>query len=317
MTLLTSSNDYETTADLIAAAEAKSLSVTPRKIARWQSEGLLPRPRQIYPPGEPGSVTIFPTGTSGQLIALIIISIAHRKAVDRGWYLWRLGFDVHRKYGEDVLRRAAIEKDKFLKTIADKSEAGFDGQKGISDDAHEKLDKLVRKEVHHPLAGPLKRKLGEDRLISLLAVMLQTPLGQFLPWDKDTGSWDDSFLADRSIHSQALGINAQKDQQTYGGLMSWIGEQFAGTNFTGILNSVSSDQLRYIARELSLLEGLPEKLERLAALKTSKTMTGESSETTISEQAGIIISWIIAREFPPIKTKIEQLIAQMRANVKT
>ena len=73
---------------------------------------------------------------------------------------------------------------------------GEDGAKDLSDGTFEKLDRLVKNEVHHPVAGPLKRKLGTDRMVSFLAVLLQTTLGRFLPWDKATDSWDTLFLAD-------------------------------------------------------------------------------------------------------------------------
>jgi hypothetical protein len=61
--------DYETAAEIISIADANGLKVGVRKLARWQSEGLMPRPRQIHVPGVPGSVAVFPKGASGQLWA--------------------------------------------------------------------------------------------------------------------------------------------------------------------------------------------------------------------------------------------------------
>jgi hypothetical protein len=79
---------------LLAAAQDAGFEVTPRQLARWHQEGLLPRPKQHSLGRGKGTESIYLDGTAKQLIALCRFKRNQRRLDYLAWQLWWAGFEV-------------------------------------------------------------------------------------------------------------------------------------------------------------------------------------------------------------------------------
>lgn len=108
---MTTPLDGETTETLIATAAAHDYTVTETQLVRWHREGLLP------PIGQPlarrflgrgrGSETLYPAGTSAQLLALCGLHAHERRLVPLGWSLWWQGYVVSPTLIREALQHLA------------------------------------------------------------------------------------------------------------------------------------------------------------------------------------------------------------------
>src|SRR5215216_72727 len=99
--------DGEKAVDILALARAANRIVTERQLTRWHVEGLIPRPRQSWSPGRPGSQAIYPLGTGDQVLALHEIARNYRRSKDQGWLLWWRGFPVDKRFWRSELEQVA------------------------------------------------------------------------------------------------------------------------------------------------------------------------------------------------------------------
>ena len=84
--------------EIIHLAKSYDFTVSKRQLSRWQTQGLIPRPRQLHKRGIAGSHSVYPLHTGVQVCSLCKIA-THFKDQERiGWYLWRLGWPVDEKY---------------------------------------------------------------------------------------------------------------------------------------------------------------------------------------------------------------------------
>jgi hypothetical protein len=74
--------------------EAKNYNVTARQLARWHYEGLLLRPKQYSLGRGKGTQTLYPPGTTKQVLALCEIRKSERRLGYVAWKLWWQGYNV-------------------------------------------------------------------------------------------------------------------------------------------------------------------------------------------------------------------------------
>lgn len=84
----------ETAARLLAIAEWNGFRVSRSQLARWHREDLLPRPTIRRLGKSHGTESVYPAGTSRQLLALCEIHRHHPRPADIGWRLWRQDYPV-------------------------------------------------------------------------------------------------------------------------------------------------------------------------------------------------------------------------------
>jgi hypothetical protein len=158
----------ETADDILSFLNVRGFSLTARQLKRWHTEGLLPAPRQVHKSGQTGSMTIFPSGTRGQVAALAIIARAFKKRTLRGWYLWRLGFQVAEAYWRPRLLLAAERLTAGRSAIV----STIDEVPAISEPAVTEIEHHSHQAVSHPFAGRLKQQIGADQLAAFLVDMV-------------------------------------------------------------------------------------------------------------------------------------------------
>src|SRR6185437_1480595 len=87
---------------LLAAARAAGFDVSRAQLARWHRIGLLSKPEVAWLGRGKGSRTIYPTGTTFQLIALCRLHEHERSLSVVGWKLWLRGFSVADRYWRTI-----------------------------------------------------------------------------------------------------------------------------------------------------------------------------------------------------------------------
>src|SRR5260221_14480952 len=86
---------YGETADaLIAHMRSCDFTVTKSELARWHRAGLLPRPQRYSLGRGRGMVSVYPTGTTDQLLALCIIHRSEKRLPYVAWRLWWEDYSV-------------------------------------------------------------------------------------------------------------------------------------------------------------------------------------------------------------------------------
>ena len=148
----------ERASDILARARSAGFSLRERQLKRWHYEGLIPKPTQSWTEGIQGSDTIYPFGSGDQLLALCTICQRFRRAQDRGWFLWWLGFSVGEVFWKDALNNSAGWYDAIIPRILSllSSDNGID----ISQNGSWPLSKLRTVQIGDVLFRQLRKRLG-------------------------------------------------------------------------------------------------------------------------------------------------------------
>ena len=101
---------------LLEVARVAGFVVTPQQLARWHRLGLLPRPVQRGQGRGRGTVTMYPGGTSRQLVELCRARSGTRELIRVGFRMWWRGFEVDFTLVERVLRGAAVRLDERVRS---------------------------------------------------------------------------------------------------------------------------------------------------------------------------------------------------------
>ncbi len=149
--------------DLIEAAASLGYAITPAQVARWHRAGLLPRPAQRSLGRGRGTETVYPAGTSVQLVALCQMKDEERRLDRLAFRLWWDGFPVDPEVIKEFLKVVAGPmEDKVRQAIADGQVAGIVG-------------------------APLRQFLGRDRIAAIAARIQDgddpSTGTEVLPWD--------------------------------------------------------------------------------------------------------------------------------------
>lgn len=156
--------DPEPRDEVIRYAAAFGNKVSAAQLARWHRAGLLPRPRQ-QPLGRGlGTATLYPSGTSAQLVALCQIREEERRLDRVAFRLWWEGFSVDSQVIRNHLTATIAPMEEKVRQAAANAETA----KGID--------------------GSLKRALGPRRVETIAAKLEQLPaagdaLKAVLPWE--------------------------------------------------------------------------------------------------------------------------------------
>src|SRR5260370_8260751 len=124
-------NPGETTEALIAHVSSYGFPVTKTELTRWHRAGLLPRPQRRSLGRGRGMVSIYPPGTTDQLLALCTIHRSEKRLPYVAWRLWWEGYNVplsairgflegartHRHQGIEEIRQLHHPPDQLAKLL--------------------------------------------------------------------------------------------------------------------------------------------------------------------------------------------------------
>lgn len=146
---------------LLATAKSKGFTLSPAQVARWHRVGLLRRPRQQSLGRGRGTETIYPAGSTTQLLALCEQRMKKRSLKVVGWNLWLQGFPVAEKFWKADLRDAAQHWDRVRNKIERLLYPG--GSTEPSERALKLFAKLAEARIANPIFRGVRKRVRTRR----------------------------------------------------------------------------------------------------------------------------------------------------------
>jgi hypothetical protein len=181
----------ETADDVLSTVRAAGQKVSRAQLTRWHVFGVIPSPIQRHRPGIRGTETVYPAGTSEQVLAAAPLVKQIRIFDDVRVQLWLRGFTVERGFIAYGIRQTLYSgldlSDSFLASFG----AAAQGIKvALSGDAADKALSRVSEDELYSLS---KREPG----IALRHAISLIPFGYVVEWDRQLAFIARWFLASR------------------------------------------------------------------------------------------------------------------------
>lgn len=262
---MASETQGEPSASLIDAAKAAGYSLTENRLARWHRDGLLPRPIVKHLGQGRGTVSLYPCGTTRQLIDLLALRQGRGSLLDVGFRLWLAGYPVSDRYSFDYLRDVAVQYDRIIRRLKEARDRLLSDDDEIQDEAWADLAKISTKRIEIKFVRRIRKRVGRKRFVTFLRIVLDVATGEFegfsTEYDNPSGSYDDSVLR------AALGIMGIKARFLNGALL-WLKDPieqafinlshlFGSSTFPDIVDAIDRDRVPDIRGEFwTLLSGI-------------------------------------------------------------
>jgi hypothetical protein len=192
---------------VLAKARAAGFEVEKDDLRRWHREGLIPKPEQRWTEGVGGSQAIYPAGSGDQLCALCVIQAKNRSsAMNWGWKLWWLGFDVDGKYWRHKLRAQAKLIDRssleLVSTLGDQDDDRYNAV----------VTALRTARTRNVPFRQLRRRLTARHFEGMVGLIFQILERSFRGWSF-APSDDADALRDRMMSERFFGFRRAKDSR--------------------------------------------------------------------------------------------------------
>ena len=201
---------FELAHDLVRKARDAGFYVTTSQIARWNREGLLPKPRQSGLGRGGGSEVRYQTGTGDQLLALCGLHREYRNFEKAGWYLWLNGFSVSDRYWRTPLLSAALnfidKRRLFKKKLLDVSQ-GIVSVRATGARVFEELSTVPINNRHFRRA---RRRVGSRQIGEFCRLMTTIAVGAYRAYSQHH---EDERATESKVIERGLGLaRAYRDQ---------------------------------------------------------------------------------------------------------
>lgn len=229
----------ETKKDILAAVNSGDYSVSPDQLRRWHRVGILPRPKQDHL-GRRGSQTVYPSGTTDQVIEICRIQQKERRFAFIAWELWWNGFEVEPQVIRKFMKRSVDEWEKAKLKISGLDTEALNSKIEASGEARFK-NKVIRK---------ARKRIGRKNFPDFFKAQLAVGLGTYSKQTLEAQS-------DQMMVEKAFDLERAREQQI-GEIRPWMnGEQlneaskfFGQLEFSVILSNITDEELTQ-ARNLS------------------------------------------------------------------
>lgn len=169
----------EPTATILAAVAKAGFQVPEARLTRWHRAGIISKPVQKSLGRGKGTVSLYPAGTSRQVLAICYLRNKHHRLDDVRWLLWFNGFPIEESYWRGHLRNAALEWDKKINCL-NQAYAVMDGE---DEAASEALDAALSAAFDKRLPPSFLRKLrkivGRKNFDTIRQFVLALGTGKF------------------------------------------------------------------------------------------------------------------------------------------
>ena len=319
----------ERAVDILVRVRNAGFAVSERQLKRWHFEGLLPAPAQAWSSGVPGSETIYPIGTSDQLLALCALRRSFRRSTAVGWLLWWHGFRVNDRYWKLPLRKLAASHDKIAPSLI---------RLVTTDDAIESAPRTFRlfqrlrmMRVGNALFRQLRKRVGQGYFDTVMARLLEILAGDFEGWSAGAEFDDPDVQHDKSAIRKALGLAPPPgrnpaashgvDDEEIEQVLVLVSARIGGARLADILRDCSDKQ---IAEARNELRGLL----MLAATATlpGNDLKGKFGLKVLSKYVtrapfrtnGLILIYLLAlKEDESFNKNMNNLLEKLRIEIKS
>lgn len=243
-------NAWESAGDVLAAARNGGFEITDWQLGRWHRADLLPEPIQEHVLGSAGSKTIYPKGTTNQLLAICQIIQVFPHSLQRcGETLWWRGFPVGKQYWRNVLEERAVWYDEYLSKGFLKSTDGRD----------ERLESLRTSRTSDKTFRQIRNRLRSRYFATFIELLAQVLRGDF---DKWTNYISDDSSADKLALDKAMGLGRARDEtevsrrprlyDDFEGVFELMSGRLGGTKLIDVYKDLSDERILQTRNEIRL-----------------------------------------------------------------
>ena len=310
----------ESAAEILAVSKNAGVSLTVWMIRRWHRAGLLPKPVQKYRLGTGGSETIYPIGTTNQLLALCkFIELFPRSLQLCGEALWWRGFPVGHKYWRDVLQNSAAWYDLYAPQFL---------QMMSADNSAEPLETLRTFRTEDKIFRQIRKRLGPKYFAVFLEFLGQIINGEFEGWATyvQDGSDSDKMAIDKAIRLGRV-RNARKLSQRpivyddFENVFKLMSARLGGLKLTEIYQSLSDRQIVAARNELRLLFWIAKysntAIGSFASRRGLQTLIDISDQILFTKIGQVMLLFLAAlKEEPTFQQSVGNAIAEFRKSAR-
>jgi hypothetical protein len=216
----------ETAEALIERMSSYGFTVTRTELARWHRAGLLPRPQRRSLGRGYGMVSVYPPGTTEQLLALCTLHRSEKRLPYVAWRLWWEGYPVPISCVQQFLEEARIHWQQGIDELQKLQEHPEQLSKVLDQSA---VMRFSRKTL-----SSARRRIGREDFPIFVGVLVRIALGTFEGYEvhPETG------IDEHHIVEKGLGLlRARKNRLVNAG--PWL------TGDTGVVLQKLSSCLHY------------------------------------------------------------------------
>jgi hypothetical protein len=285
--------------------------VSPTQLVRWHRAGLLPRPRQLPLKGTRGTCSLYPSGTSEQLLLLCEFRTTERRFSHLAWQLWLVGYPVDLHLIRAQLAQATLRLAHWRRRFADFKQAIH--EKDTSGEALDLIEHYAVGDLHFQPLRRSRKRTGRQHFSTFLRLLtkLATELGSETTVHYDKCEW----LFDLRILALGLGLEKRfvqkKDLLEYYLVqvlmpqLHWLFRQLQEVGWEQLLESVTDFDLLQTRDELCTwlmrFSNARYYRDRLPDDYPSFDLNVPDIFRSLSttDQALVLVSWVALRSLSP------------------
>lgn len=192
----------ETSEVLLTLVRQNGYIISPTQLVRWHRAGLLPRPRQLPLKEARGTYSLYPSGTSEQLLLLCSLRTAERRLSHLAWQMWLAGYPVALHLIRAQLAQATLRLARWRRWFADFKQV-IHGE-NASGEALDLIERYAAGDLHSQPLRRIRKRTGRQHFPTFLRLLVKLATEQ----GSETTGHDDEreWLFDLRILALGLGL---------------------------------------------------------------------------------------------------------------
>src|SRR6266702_2560684 len=258
-------NPEETTEALIAHVSSYGFPITKTELARWHRAGLLPRPQRRSLGRGRGMVSIYPPGTTDQLLALCTIHCSEKRLPYVAWRLWWEGYTVPLSAIREFLEGARAQWQQGIEEIRQLQEHP------------EQISKLLNRfkvmRISRKVITQARKRVGRENFPTFIKVLADVGSGTFEGYaiNPERGI-DERWIVEKGLGLQQARTNRLADAEpwltgdtgaTLQELSSHLRDHPLGEDLSTVSEAELTDAREEVRCFLSAFEGMSSTLDRM------------------------------------------------------
>lgn len=194
---------FEKSTEVLLLAQQQGYALSAHQLVRWHRAGLLPRPQQSPLKGTRGTCSLYPPGTSEQVLLLCSLHTRERRLAHLAWQMWLAGYRVDDRLIRPQLQQATTRISCWMQWFADFKQA-------LSQRDFEQVLDRIERYAEGPLRlQPLRRirkRIGREHFSTFLSLLLSLSMEV----DSESASLADDHEQQFDLRILARGLGLEK-----------------------------------------------------------------------------------------------------------